>query len=151
MNSEFPRLPHTPPLATLPTAVLHLGGIPHITTETPMPEILLETLTELKLAEGIHARIVTADTMTIAHVRLAKGANLPEHKHVHEQVVNVVDGELELIAEGKPHRLTRGKVFVLPSNIPHAARAISDCYVIDVFHPVREDFRVASFPGYSAK
>lgn len=116
-----------------------------------MPEVRLESLTELQLANGIHARIVTADTMTIAHVTLAKGADLPEHKHVHEQVVNVVDGELELIVEGKPHRLARGRVFVLPSNIPHAARAISDCYVIDVFHPVREDFRVASFPGYPEK
>lgn len=115
-----------------------------------MPEILLETLTELKLAEGIHARIVTADTMTIAHVRLAKGANLPEHKHVHEQVVNVIDGELELVVEGKPHRLTRGIVFVLPSNIPHAARAITDCYVIDVFHPVREDFLQIGFSGYGS-
>lgn len=116
-----------------------------------MPELNLESLTELKLADGILARIVTADSMTIAHVRLSKGADLPEHKHVHEQVVNVIEGELELIVEGVPHRLTRGKVFTLPSNIPHAARAISDCYVIDVFHPVREDFRVASFPGYSGK
>jgi quercetin dioxygenase-like cupin family protein len=113
-----------------------------------MPDLDLDSVPELKLADGIFARIVTADTMTIAHVRLEKGSDLPEHKHVHEQVVNVIDGELELIVEGVPHRLQRGKVFVLPSNIPHAARAITNCFVIDVFHPVREDFRAMSFPGY---
>ena len=116
-----------------------------------MPVVDLESVNELKLAEGIFARIVTSDSMTITHVRLAANSSLPEHIHVHEQVVNVIDGELELIVEGVPHRLKRGKVFMLPSNIPHAARAISDCYVIDVFHPVREDFRVASFPGYPGK
>jgi quercetin dioxygenase-like cupin family protein len=113
-----------------------------------MPELDLESVNNLKLAEGIFARIVTADSMTVAHVRLAGGSTIPEHKHVHEQVVNVIEGELELIVDGVPHQLIRGKVFVLPSNVPHAARAVTDCYVIDVFHPVREDFRVASFPGY---
>lgn len=113
-----------------------------------MPLVDLGDMSELKLADGIFARIVTGDSMTIAHVRLQAGARLAEHRHVHEQAVNVIDGELELIVEGRPVRLTRGKVFVLPSNIPHAANAVSDCYVIDVFHPVREDFRDPNFQGY---
>jgi quercetin dioxygenase-like cupin family protein len=113
-----------------------------------MPLIQLEHLGTLQLAPGITAKIVTAETMTVAHVELKAGSPLPEHSHVHEQVVNVIDGELELTVAGTPHRLTRGRVFVLPSNIPHTGRAITDCYVIDVFHPVREDFRGASFAGY---
>ena len=113
-----------------------------------MARIKLEDLKELKLAEGILARIVTSETMTIAHVRLSAGARLPEHHHVHEQVVNVIDGELELVVAGTPHILTRGQVFVLASDIPHAANARTDCYVIDVFHPEREDFRTAGFAGY---
>ncbi len=113
-----------------------------------MPQVNLDSVTELKLADGILARVVTGDTMTVAHVRLAEGAILAEHRHIHEQVVNVIDGELELLVEGNPHRLIRGTVFVLPSNILHGARAITDCYVIDVFHPIREDFRAAAFPGY---
>lgn len=113
-----------------------------------MPLLELNQLNDLQLAPGVTAKIVTADSMTVAHVHLKAGSPLPEHSHVHEQVVNVVDGELELTVAGTPHRLTRGKVFVLPSNIPHSARAISDCYVIDVFHPVREDFRGTTFVGY---
>ncbi len=114
-----------------------------------MPHVDLSSLAELKLADGILARVVTADTMTVAHVNLKAGARLAEHQHVHEQVVNVIDGELELIVSGTPHLLTRGEAFVLPSNVPHAANAKSDCYVIDVFHPVREDFRAVTFPGYA--
>ena len=113
-----------------------------------MAKVILDELKHLKLAEGILARIVTSETMTIAHVHLAAGAKMPEHRHVHEQVVNVVDGELELVVDGTPHNLTGGQVYVLPSNIPHAANARTNCYVIDVFHPVREVFRAASFAGY---
>ena len=40
---------------------------------------------------------------------------------------------------------------VLPSNVPHSGRAITDVKVIDVFQPVREDFIGAEFSGYGAK
>jgi quercetin dioxygenase-like cupin family protein len=90
--------------------------------------------------------------MTVAHVKLDAGAILPEHEHVHEQVVNVIQGELELTADGVSHSLTPGKVMVLAPNVPHSGRAVTDARVIDVFHPVREDFRGTSFSGYpSAK
>ena len=111
----------------------------------------LDRLPELRLAEGAHARIVTGQFMTVAHVHLAAGTEIPEHAHVHEQVVNVVEGQLELTVDGTPHSLVPGKVMVLPPNVPHSGRAITDCRVIDVFHPVRDDFRGASFGGYEDK
>ncbi len=113
-----------------------------------MKPIELDLLLELQLAPGITARVVTADSMTVAHVHLQKGAILAEHKHINEQVVNVIEGELELTVNGEPHRLTPGKVMVLPGNVPHSGRAITDVRIIDVFHPVREDFRQTSFAGY---
>jgi len=113
-----------------------------------MTAIKLDDLKTLNLAPGINARVITGDTMTVTHVRLDAGSRLPEHKHVHEQVVNVISGELELIVAGTPHILRGGQAFVLASNVPHAANAKADCYVIDVFHPVREDFRQAGFSGY---
>lgn len=106
-----------------------------------MSLVEIEKLPELQLADGITARAVTASTVTVAHVHLAEGAILPEHAHHHEQVVNVIAGELELVVDGQPYRLVPGKVMVLPPNMPHSGRAVKDCRVIDVFHPIREDFR----------
>jgi quercetin dioxygenase-like cupin family protein len=111
--------------------------------------VKLEELPELQLADKILARVVTSSTMTVAHVSLAEGAVLPEHAHHHEQVVNVIEGELELTVDGRPHSLTPGKVMVLAPNVPHSGRAVTACRVVDVFHPVREDFRGASFAGYT--
>lgn len=113
-----------------------------------MPPIKLSDLNNLRLAPGIDAKIITADTMTVTHVRIKAGSPLPEHTHVHEQVVNLIEGEMEIVVDGRPHRMTAGSVFVLASNIPHSVRAVTDCYVVDVFHPVREDFRGTSFAGY---
>jgi len=93
-------------------------------------------------------RAVMAQSMTVAHVKLSAGALLPEHAHVNEQVVNVIDGELELTVNGESYSLMPGKVMVLPPNVVHSGRAVTDCRVVDAFHPVREDFRGTSFGGY---
>jgi len=111
--------------------------------------VKLNDLPELQLAEGILAHAVNTQTVTVLHAKLAAGAILPEHAHYNEQVVNVIAGELELTVEGETHNLVPGKVMVLPPNVPHSGRVISDCLVIDVFHPAREDFRGTSFGGYT--
>ena len=113
-----------------------------------MSLVVLREQRELQLAEGIMARVVTGESLTVAHVRLAEGAVLAEHAHENEQIVNVMDGELELTVAGERYVLVPGKVMVLPPNVPHAGRAITDVYVVDVFHPVREDFRDPDFNGY---
>ena len=100
-----------------------------------------ETLPEHMLREGIYARLVHTEQMTVAHVLLIKGAVLPVHNHVHEQVTNVVEGELEMTVDGHTRICRPGDVVVLPSNVPHGAVALTECRVIDVFQPVREDYR----------
>ncbi|MDH4222707.1 MAG: cupin domain-containing protein [candidate division Zixibacteria bacterium] len=116
-----------------------------------MPIFYLDKLPALEIAPGIVGRIVTADSMTVAHVSIVAGSILPEHAHVHEQVVNVIQGKLELTVEGKVHILIPGTAMVLPPNVPHSGKAITDVKVIDVFHPVREDFIGTNFAGYDKK
>jgi len=105
-----------------------------------MTFVELNNLKEYELAKGIRARIINTKSMSISYVTLNSGVEMPEHKHVNEQVVNVIEGELELSVDGEPRVLKPGVVEVLPSNVPHGARALTDCRVIDVFHPVREDW-----------
>lgn len=105
-----------------------------------MPLTDLDQVTELTLAPGIRARVVHTGHMSVAHVVLDAGAVLPLHSHHNEQIVNVIDGELELIVAGETHVLRRGRVVVLPPMVPHSGKTAGGCVVIDVFHPVREDF-----------
>ncbi len=106
-----------------------------------MAVINLKDIQPQEIAPGFHARFVHTNSMTIAHVQIDAGATLPEHSHVHEQVVNLIDGTFELTVEGESILLEPGKMVTLGSNVPHSGRAITDCRIIDVFHPVREDYR----------
>jgi quercetin dioxygenase-like cupin family protein len=105
---------------------------------------MIQTLSELPVREvfpGFHGRFVHSDRMTHAYWEIAAGAMVPEHAHPHEQVVNVLAGDLELTVDGAAHHLRAGDVFAIPGGVRHAARALGPCRILDVFSPVRDDYR----------
>ena len=90
---------------------------------------------------GFVGRFANGVTMTSVSWTIAAGSELPEHAHPHEQVSHVLDGEFEMTIEGKTQRLGAGMVAFIPPNATHSGRAITECRIIDVFHPVRDDYR----------
>ena len=106
-----------------------------------MPLIDLNDIPQIELIPGFHVRFVHSDHMTVANWQIDQGAALQDHSHPHEQIVNLISGEFELTVAGVAHHLTPGKVFVIPGGVAHAGRAITACHLIDIFHPVREDYR----------
>jgi quercetin dioxygenase-like cupin family protein len=90
---------------------------------------------------GFHARFIHTESMTLAFVEIDAGSILPEHAHFHEQCTRVIKGELALTIDGETHIYTQGQVAVIPAHVPHSARALTACTVMDVFSPVREDYR----------
>jgi len=42
---------------------------------------------------------------------------------------------------GTTRRLQAGSVVVIPSNVTHAGKTLTDCEIVDAFYPVREDFK----------
>jgi quercetin dioxygenase-like cupin family protein len=104
-------------------------------------QITVNQIDAFDIVPGYHGRFVHTDTMTLAYVEVEKGALLPQHSHYHEQVLNMLEGEFELELNGEILHLTAGQVVPIPSNAPHSGRAITKCRILDVFHPVREDFK----------
>ncbi|WP_420582772.1 cupin domain-containing protein [Reichenbachiella sp.] len=94
-----------------------------------------------ELVSGISGQLIHTDTMSIGYFDIAKGAVLPEHSHVHEQVTSILEGELEMTVNGETKIMKAGHVATIPSNTPHSARALTDCKAVDVFNPVREDYK----------
>ena len=82
-----------------------------------------------------------SENVTIAHWRLLAGHVLPEHSHPHEQVTNVLSGRVALTVDGETQILEAGCVVVIPPHAEHSARPEVDTRVIDVFCPVREDYK----------
>jgi quercetin dioxygenase-like cupin family protein len=93
------------------------------------------------LFPGCRANLVHTENMTISHVRLDAGAVVPEHSHVHEQISNVIEGQFQFAIEGKTIVMGPGDTGVMPSHAAHSGKAITDCYIIDIFYPVRQDYK----------
>lgn len=106
-----------------------------------MAFISLADIKEKELVPGFHAQFVHSENMTFAYWRIEAGSSLPDHSHPHEQVANVIEGEFELVVAGEAKRMTPGQVAVIPGNVPHHGTAITDCRLIDVFYPVRDDYK----------
>jgi len=106
-----------------------------------MPYIELSGLGEREVVPGFIGKFIHTNRMTVSFFTVRAGARLPPHSHPHEQVSIVVEGKLEMSLEGSVRVLERGIVASIPPNAEHSGLALSDCQIIDVFSPVREDYR----------
>lgn len=100
----------------------------------------LDQLAPKELIPGFHGKFIHGKHVTIAYWEVKRGSILPEHHHVHEQVATVYEGEFELTVDGETQILEPGQPVVIPSNVPHSGRAITDCKITDVFSPVRPEY-----------
>ncbi len=106
-----------------------------------MGYVELSQIEEMVPFPGFRGRMVHTDRMTLAYWSVTEGSALPQHSHHHEQVVNVLEGTLELVVDGTEHTLEEGDVYVIPPNAEHSATAVTSCRLLDVFSPVRDDYR----------
>ncbi len=91
---------------------------------------------------GIEGHLVHTELCTIADFRIKKGTELPLHQHPHEQTSTVLSGRFLFEVGGQERICEAGDVAVIPGNVPHRGTAITDCRIIDVFSPVREDYKL---------
>lgn len=101
----------------------------------------IKELTPKELVPGITGYYAHGDKMTFGYVELKKGATIPLHHHVQEQITYIIEGELEMVTGNQPCILTAGMYHVIPSGLPHSAVARTACKLIDAFSPVREDYK----------
>ena len=106
-----------------------------------MSFIQVNGLNSKEIIPGYTARAVHTGTLTFLYWSVTKGAVMPVHTHHHEQVANVLSGEFELTVDGETRILIPGVVAVIPPDTEHGGRAISDCELLDVFNPEREDYK----------
>ena len=71
---------------------------------------------------------------------LRKGATVPEHSHVNEQVSMVERGALVFLIGGSEQVVRAGESLVIPPHVPHRVDALEDSAVIDLFSPARADW-----------
>ena len=103
----------------------------------------------MKLAEipskeimpGYHGKLVHGETISWAFWEVKEGAEVPQHQHHHEQIMHVVEGRFEFTLDADTQVYLPGDVVVIPSNTLHSGKAITACKLMDVFSPVREEYK----------
>jgi quercetin dioxygenase-like cupin family protein len=94
-----------------------------------------------RIWDGIGARVVNGERLSLAIVELDPGAVVKEHHHEHEQLGMVIRGAMRFRVGDETLDLGPGETWTIPSNVPHEATAGPEgAVVIDVFAPVREDW-----------
>jgi quercetin dioxygenase-like cupin family protein len=88
-----------------------------------------------------HVRFISTANITVAFNEMNAGAKVPDHEHVHETIDFVQEGVLEMTVGTETTKLYAGMIARVPSNIVHSARAVTNCKVINIFYPVRDDFK----------
>jgi quercetin dioxygenase-like cupin family protein len=94
------------------------------------------------LVAGVEGRPLFGDRAMVNLIEFGPGATVPAHSHPHEQLGIVLRGMQALVVDGVAHELGPMEGYVLPGNVEHSAYCGPDgATVIDIFCPVREDYR----------
>ena len=94
------------------------------------------------MAPGVRRRIIgDGDKMMQVEIHIAKGAGVPRHRHVHEQITHIIAGVLAFTLGDVTTTMQAGATLVIPSNEWHSVSAVEDVVAVDTFSPPREDFR----------
>jgi quercetin dioxygenase-like cupin family protein len=102
----------------------------------------------LELAAGVRMQPLFGEGAMLNLLDFEANARVPDHSHPHEQLGLVLEGELVLEIDGVLHRLGPGGAYQIPGGVRHGAwTEASRCRVLDVFHPVREDYREKAASG----
>jgi quercetin dioxygenase-like cupin family protein len=98
-------------------------------------------LSAVEMFPGVTRRtLVSGANATLVEIRLAAGAEVPEHTHPHEQAGYVAAGRVEFRFGGDVRELGEGASYLIPGDEPHFVRALEAATLVEVFAPVRAEF-----------
>jgi quercetin dioxygenase-like cupin family protein len=99
-----------------------------------------DRLEEEPLNALLGRRMIHGRHMTVARIRLRKGAVVPMHSHPNEQISMLESGALRFVISGEERVLRSGDALVIPPDAPHLVEALEDSLAVDLFSPPREDW-----------
>ena len=98
--------------------------------------------TPVEMLPGIVRRTLNEGANASLHeLRMAKGSHVPAHTHPHEQIGYLASGRFRFRLGDTWRELAAGDSWCVPGGIEHEVEVLEDCVAIDVFSPVRDEYR----------
>ena len=82
-------------------------------------------LVDYQAGSVVSREIIGKKTGSVTLFAFDAGQGLSEHTAPFDALVNVLDGEVEIVIDGKPSLLRQGEMIIMPANHPHSLKAIS--------------------------
>ena len=101
----------------------------------------LSTIPSKEIMPGLHGKLVHSENMSMAFWDVEKGATVPEHAHMNEQIMHVMEGDFEFTLDGTTKVYHPGDIVVIAPHLKHSGVALTPCKLLDVFSPTREEYR----------
>jgi quercetin dioxygenase-like cupin family protein len=105
-----------------------------------MPFVDTRGLKIIERLPGWYGRYFHSANMTFAHYDFKRGSSIHEHFHPQEEVYEVIEGELEVTIDGATEIARPGLVAIVPSNVRHSVKALTDGRAVIVDYPLRSEF-----------
>jgi quercetin dioxygenase-like cupin family protein len=101
----------------------------HEAKDQSVKELIARAATVVNLVEYqkgavVSRTIINRKTGTVTLFAFDKEQGLSEHTAPFDALVQVIDGEVEIVISGKPLRLKEGEMTIMPASEPHALKAI---------------------------
>jgi len=93
-----------------------------------------------QLSPLVTRQFVVGTKTMLARLVLKKGAFVPMHHHMHEQMSHVLEGALEFRVGGKAVAVRAGEILCIPPHVPHEVTVLEDSVALDIFNPPRQDW-----------
>ncbi|RMF93460.1 MAG: cupin domain-containing protein [Nitrospinota bacterium] len=95
-----------------------------------------------ELFPGVTMRAAWGEKIMLSFIDLGPHSVVPEHKHPHEQMGIVLEGEFEFTIGGETKVVKAGEAYYIPSNVPHSVRTPAQkARALDIFSPPREEYK----------
>jgi quercetin dioxygenase-like cupin family protein len=97
-------------------------------------------LTVVERRPGWYGRYFNSKNMTFAYYDFKRGSSIHEHFHTQEEVWQVIKGELEFTVDGETKITRAGMAAIIPADVRHSIKALTDGRAIVVDTPRRPEF-----------
>jgi quercetin dioxygenase-like cupin family protein len=90
------------------------------------PEVMsVVRLVEYQAGGIVSRQLVKKAAGNVTAFAFDAGEELSEHTSPFDALVEVVEGQAEVVIAGRSHRLAAQEMILLPANVPHAVKAAS--------------------------
>ncbi len=106
----------------------------------PMNPRRWEDVAEERLNAQATRRMLNTRNLTVAKIVLKKGAVVPLHHHLSEQITMLESGKLLFRMDGQEILVEPGQMLEIAPDLPHEVLALEDSVATDLFSPRRQDW-----------